>query len=282
MRTPALLFFSLLYLASFEASAQTLNIPLSPLQVLKQNVGKTEMTLTYSRPSMRGRVIFGDLVPYDRRWRTGANRNSKIEFSHPVMIGDYKLEKGSYALIATPGRSSWKVHFYDDISSWEVPEPWVDSLVVAEIEVPSIKTEKPIESMKFSFDDLTYESCVLSLAWEQTEISIPIKMFTEEQMAKDIDKVLNGPRARDYTRAASYRLQTGKELAQAIEWIDMAIQKQDPPFFYDHFVKAKILVKQGKQSDAKQYLAKSKDLAETSGNNYGLELIEQFEKSLKN
>jgi len=272
----------LLFLASFlpQSKAQSLHVALSPLQVLSQKVGQTEIKLTYSRPSIRDRVIFGGLEPYDEMWRTGANRNSKIQFSHPVFIEGQKLEKGTYAILTKPSETNWDVYFYSDTTNWEVPDPWVDSLVMAHVVVPSETSPELVQSMKFSFDDLTYESCTLNFSWERTKFSIPIKLTTEEQLQKAIDKVLGGPAPWDYNAAASYRLQTGKKLDQALEWIETAIEMRETGSYYDHLVKAKILYKQGKSSEGKKVLEKSLAIAKSSGRTYGIELIELFKSSL--
>lgn len=253
-----------------------LHIALSPLQELTQTVGKTKMKMTYSRPAIRGRKIFGDLVPYDQFWRTGANRNSKIQFSEPVKIGGKKIEKGTYAILTKPGKVDWEFYLYSDTTNWEVPHPWMDSLVAVKTEVPAQHLSKAVKSMEFSIGDLTYESCTLILAWENTAIEIPIELYTEEQMTDAIHKVLNGPRPSDYTSAAVYRLESGKVLDLGILWIDKAIDLREKPSFYDYLVKAKLIYKSGDKKKALTVAEESLRLAEKTGNRYRIELVTSF------
>jgi len=259
-----------------EIMTQSLHIPLSPLQVLSQQVGQTQIKLTYSRPSMRGRVIFGGLEQYDEKWRTGANRNSKIQFSDPVEIDGEKISAGTYAIITTPGRESWELYLYSDTTNWEVPKPWVDSLVALQITLPAENLDETVQSMKFSIDDLTYNSCTLSLSWENTRIKFPIKMSTEEKLQKAIDKILSGPTARDYNTAAASKVQIGKDLDDAMVWIEKAIEMRQPTFFYDVLIKAEIYHAQGKHKEALATAKESLGLAEKTGNKYRINLVKSF------
>jgi len=260
--------------------AQSLHLALSPLQILSQNVGKTNVKITYSRPALRGRKIFGALHPYNQKWRTGANRNSKIQFSEDVVIDGKNLEAGTYGIFTKPMEDKWEVYFYSDTTYWEVPRTWNDSLVAVQLSVPSTKLHDATESMTFSVDNIDYTSCEISLTWENTRIRIPVEMHTEKQMMSAINKVLNGPRSTDYNTAAAYRLESGQDLEQGLEWIDKAIAMRTKASFYDHLVKAKLLAKMDKPSESRKFAQKSKELAIAINNTYGVELVEHFLKTL--
>lgn len=121
----------LLVLFAFLLCNLTLNgqveyLRLSPSQKIIQRVGATDFEIEFSRPQRKGRVIFGDLVPYDKLWRTGANENTKISFDHRVKVGDTEISKGSYALFTKPNIKSWDIFLYTDTNNLDVPNP-IDS-----------------------------------------------------------------------------------------------------------------------------------------------------------
>ncbi len=130
--------------------------------------------------------------------------------------------------------------------------------------------------MTFSIDDMTYESCFISLAWEKTKISIPVQILTEDQMMADIDKVLTGPGASDYYLAAVYREGTGEDLGQALEWVDKAMALRDEDKYWDALLKAKILLKMNKTNDAKALAQQGLKLAEGTNHRYGMRLMNEF------
>ena len=109
----------------------------SPSAKLEQKVGLTDVTVEYSRPAMRGRTIFGDLVPYGQLWRTGANANTKITFSDNVTIGDTSLKAGTYAVFVKPTAKMWEVIFYTDSSNWGTPGEWDEAKVAASVMAPN-------------------------------------------------------------------------------------------------------------------------------------------------
>ena len=126
-----LVFLVSVFLVSMTMEAQITTPQASPSSTLKQSVGLTDVTVEYSRPSMRGRTIFGDLVPYGKLWRTGANKNTTLEFSTDVTIDGQALKAGTYAIFTKPGESSWEIIFYSDTDNWGTPQKWDDSKVAA-------------------------------------------------------------------------------------------------------------------------------------------------------
>ena len=154
----------------------------SPFQKTETKIGIVEMSLEYSRPSMRGRKIFGGLVEYGKIWRTGANLNTKVSFKEKVQIGDYKLEAGAYTLFTKPNPDSWEVYFYSLLEEYGAPETLDSKNVVAQITVPVVKLKRDIETLSISFDNLTSNSVTLGIAWERSYIPVPIKIPTDEIM----------------------------------------------------------------------------------------------------
>lgn len=250
----------------------------SPFQKIEQKVGLTDVTLEYSRPSMKGRAIFGALVPFDAMWRTGANANTKITFSDDVEVGGKTLKAGSYAIYTKPGASGWEVYFYNDTSNWGTPEKWDDSKVAAQTTVEVYPMPMNIETFTMSFDDLKNDSVMLGILWEKTYVGVPIKLGTDKTVSANIQKVMNGPGANDYYAAAVYYLETGKDINQAKTWIDKAIDMNKEPAFWQLRQKSLIYAKAGDKKGAIEAAKKSKELAKAAGNN---DYVALNEKSLK-
>ena len=132
-------FLSLFAFLTLAVNAQMQTPQPSPSSELEQMVGLTEVEVEYSRPSMRGRAIFGDLVPYDQLWRTGANKNTVVSFSDDVKIGGKDVEAGTYAIFTRPGEAVWEVIFYSDTENWGTPQNWDASKVAATVKVEVLK-----------------------------------------------------------------------------------------------------------------------------------------------
>jgi len=271
-------------LFSSSCFAQIGRLALSPVQKVEQNIAKTDITLTYSRPAMRERVIFGGLVPYDVMWRTGANRNTKIEFTNDVLIKGKELKKGEYAIFTKPGKSSWEIYFYSETTHWEVPEGegWDAEKVALQVSVPSIALRDKVQSLSISFDDLTNDAFNLSIAWENTKVLIPIELNTEEMMSEAIDAALNGPHANDYYSAAVYRHESGRDLEQALAWCQMGIDKREAPVWWEFTQKCDILIKMKRPTKEILPIAeKALELAEKKESNYGVEKMTKMIAELK-
>ena len=206
----------------------------SPSSKLEQQVGLSDVTVEYSRPSVKGRTIFGNLVPFGKVWRTGANQNTKVTFSDDVTIDGKELKKGTYALYTKPGKSSWEVIFYSDANNWGTPREWDDSKVAlsttAKVEAMPMK----IETFTITIDNLTNNSGVLGILWENAYVGVKFNTPTDKGVEASIAKVMAGPGAGDYYSAAVYYLQEGKDISKAKEWINKAVDmtKERPRFWY--------------------------------------------------
>lgn len=250
----------------------------SPFQKIEQTVGLTDVSLEYSRPSMKGRTIYGGLVPYDKLWRTGANANTKITFSEDVMVGDATLKAGSYAVFTKPGMKTWEVIFYSDATNWGTPRKWDDSKVAAKVSAEVYPMEFPVETFTMTFDDLKNDSVNMGIIWEKTYVAVPIKFHTDKMVSASIDRVMAGPSANDYYSAAVYYLESGKDINKAKMWIDKAIDMREQPAFWYHRQQSLIYAKAGDKKGAISAAKKSIELAEAAGND---DYIALNKKSLK-
>ncbi|MCF8714240.1 DUF2911 domain-containing protein [Joostella atrarenae] len=253
-------------LGSYALNAQVTTPQPSPTSKLEQKVGLTEVTIAYSRPSMRGRAIFGELVPFGEVWRTGANQNTIVTFSDDVKIGGKDVKKGSYALFSKPNKNSWDVYFYNDTNNWGNPEKWDDSKVVAKVTATPYELPFEVETFTIDVDNLTNNGASLGIVWENTYVGVPFEVPTKEKATASIKKVMNGPQSGDYYAAAVYYLQEGQDLDQAQEWMDKAISEQKEAPFWMLRQKSLIQAKQGDTKGAIETAKKSLAAAEKAGN----------------
>ena len=273
-----LFLFVCLAVLTVGASAQIKTPAPSPAQKIVQTVGLTEVTLEYSRPAMRGRTIFGELVPYNKVWRTGANANTKITFSDDVSIGGSDLKAGSYAIYTKPMATSWEVYFYSDASNWGTPQKWDESLVAAKVTTEVYPMPMAIQSFTMTFDDITNDSANLGMLWENVYVGIPIKFNTDKAVTAGIEKVMGGPGAGDYYSAAVYYLEAGKDIGKAKMWIDKAIELREKPAFWYHRQQSLIYAKSGDKKGAVKAAQRSLSLAKEAGND---DYVALNNKSLK-
>ncbi len=252
--------------ATYSVQAQIETPAPSPAAKVWQTVGLTDVTLEYSRPSMRGRTIFGDLVPYDMLWRTGANARTKITFSDDVMVDGQALKAGTYAIFTKPGSSSWEVFFYTDAQGGGTPSEWDESKVAAKTTVEVYKMEMPIETFTMSFDDLTSNSAVLGILWEKAYVGVKFEVPTDAMVMKDIEKTMAGPGAGDYYAAAVYYYSEGKDIAKAKAWMDKAMAMTEKPAFWQLRQQSLIYAKAGDKKGAIEAAKKSLAGAEAAGN----------------
>ncbi|MCH2035206.1 MAG: DUF2911 domain-containing protein [Tenacibaculum sp.] len=206
----------------------------SPLSKIEQKVGLTDVTVEYSRPGVKGRKVFGDLVPFGKLWRTGANKNTIVTFSQDVTIDGKSLKKGSYAIFTKPGATSWEVMFYNDTNNWGTPRKWDDKKVALTTTAKVEKMPMSIESFTITIDDLTNSSAVLGILWENTYAGIKFNVPTDKAVESSIASVMAGPGPNDYYAAASYYMDEGKDIKKAMMWIDKAVEltSDQPRFWY--------------------------------------------------
>ncbi len=273
---------SLFIFTTLSIQAQIGRLPLSPFQSLKQEIAKTTITINYSRPLMRDREIFGGLVPFGEYWRTGANRNTTIEFDQTVFIDQQKIEKGKYAIITKPGQDEWEFILYNETSNWYVPDSIETSKVVCRTKLKSTNIQEPIQALTFSFENLGNYQLDLSLSWENTKIVIPIELNTRAQMNKIIDEELKGPKAGDYYSAAVYQLESEKNFKLGLEWINKGMSLRKNPQWFDYRAKALLLYELESYKECKEICAKGIELARARKTEYGIDEFEKLQSMLKN
>lgn len=255
---------SLAALCLLLAEAQLKTPAPSPTQSIKQDFGLGNIELSYSRPSMKGRKVFGDLVPFGNVWRTGANSATLITFSDEVSVGDKKIAPGKYGLLSIPNQKSWTLIItkQTDVTS---PAAYKQENDVARVEVNVMKTEEKTETFTMQFANVKPTSCELHIMWENTEVSLPISTNVEGKVMAQIDQLMNKDN-RPYYAAAMYYMDNGKDLNQAITWFDKAIE-QTPAAFWVHHQRANCLAKLGRKAEAKAAAEKSKEMAAAAKNN---------------
>jgi hypothetical protein len=245
-----------LLLASFAAATLSLNAQIktaapSPASELKQTVGVTDFTVVYSRPSVKDREIFGDLVPYDAIWRTGANATTKISFDSEITFGDKKVPAGEYVLFTIPGKDKWTVILYGDtkVANAGLYDEKND---VARITVDPIELKSPVESFTIGFDNLRDDSATLFIDWDKVRVPVPLTVDTKALSTASIEasmKSMDSWTARDYANAADFYAENGKDLGQATEWMKKATEMNKDAFWWQ-YAYAKLLAKQGKTKEA--------------------------------
>lgn len=232
---------------------------------MTQMVGLTEVKITYSRPSMKGRTIFGDLVPYDKVWRTGANMNTTVSFSDPVTVGGTSLAAGTYALYTKPGMNQWEVYFYTDANNGGLPREWDESKIAAKASVPVYKMDDTVETFTITVDDLTNNGASIGILWADTYVGVPFGVPTAEKAKKSIEAVMAGPSGNDYYSAASYYFAEGMDLKKAKEWIDKAVS-MNPDAFWMARQQSLIYAKLGDMKGAIAAAKNSLAAAQKAGN----------------
>ena len=281
-----LLLSALALVLTVSVNAQVKTPQPSPFSKIEQVVGLTDVTVEYSRPGVRGRTIFGDLVPYDKLWRTGANANTKITFSDDVMVDGQKLAKGSYAVYSKPMKDKWNVIFYSDANNWGTPREWDDSKVAAmtTVDVIPMPEGMTIETFTITIDDLASDSAVLGILWENVYVGVKFEVPTQAKATASIEQAMAGPGANDYYSAARYYLESGQDLDKARSWMEKAITMRKAasedgtePFWMVRQLSL-IHAKMGDTKAAIKAAKKSLELAEKAGN---ADYVALSKKSLK-
>ncbi|GGH44202.1 hypothetical protein IA57_10270 [Mangrovimonas yunxiaonensis] len=251
---------------TINAKAQIETPQPSPASKLEQKVGLTDVTLEYSRPGVRGRTIFGDLVPYGKLWRAGANKNTTVTFSDDVTIAGKTVSAGSYAIFITPSKTSWDVFFYTDTNNWGTPQNWDESKVAAKATVETHEVPFSVETFTIDVNQITNNGAALEFIWEKTYTAVPFSVPTGEKVSAAIDRVMNGPGANDYYAAAVYYLEEGKDINQAKQWIDKALSLVETPRFWQYRKQALIYAEAGDKKGAIEAAKKSLEGAKKAGN----------------
>jgi len=218
---------------------------------------------------MRGREIFGNLVPYNRIWRTGANASTKISFSTNVEINGQMVEAGKYSVFTVPNEPQWEFILYDDTSVRGVPRDWDDKNVVLSTMVEIKKHPDPIsiETFTISFDALNNNYAVMSMMWDDVYVPVTINVPTRDVVEKNIQKVMSeDPTSSDYYAAAVYYMQENVNLSMAVKWMDKAMEMSENPQFWQLRQQSLIYAANGDLKGAIRIAKKSLEAAKAANN----------------
>ena len=249
-------------LSSYGSQAQVTAPQPSPKSTINQIVGLTDVEIEYSRPGLKGRNIFGDLVPFGKVWRTGANSNTTISFSEDVIIDGKTLKKGKYALYTLPKVENWEIIFYSKTDNWGNPEVWNESDVALRTTVTPEILNRNVESFTIDINNLDNNFAYLNLSWEKTLVSLKFEVPTQKMTLASIDKILAGPSGGDYFSAAQYFYQSNGDLTKALAYVNKALElNKENPYWYTKLkslIQAKLGDKKGAIETAKLSLAAAK------------------------
>ena len=252
-----------LLLSSLTFQSQIVTPQPSPKCVLNQMVGLTDVEVEYSRPGLKGRNIFGDLVPFGKVWRTGANSNTTISFSEDVVIDGKTLKKGKYALFTLPKVESWEVIFYSKTDNWGTPEVWDEAEVAVRASVVPQMLNKNVENFTIDINNLDNNFGYLNVSWEKTLVSLKFEVPTQKMAMASIDKIMAGPSAGDYFSAAQFYLQSNGDSSKALSYVNKALElNKATPYWYTKLkslIQAKLGDKKGAIETAKISLAAAKE-----------------------
>ena len=269
--------FSLLCSANMADAQMKMPAP-SPTQTIKQDFALGNIELTYSRPSIKGRKIFGDLVPYNAVWRTGANGATIIKFNDAVEINGKRIDTGSYALYTIPADGMWEIILNKGISNWG-SNGYKQSDDIVRFKVPTMKIKEGIETFTMQFANIKPESCELHIMWDKTGVSIPITALIKDRMRASLEKAMMGEK-KPYWNAAQFYNEYDKNNAKALENITAAVKAQ-PKAYWMWIYKAKIEQAMGDKAAAMASSKTSLELAREEKNEDYVKMNEDLMKKLK-
>ena len=262
MKKTAIVLFLLLFLTGF-GFGQISTPAASPTGTVKQNVGLINIEIEYSRPSVKGRKVFGDLLPYGEFWRVGANSATKLTFSGDVTIGGTAVKAGSYALLAKPGMDEWQIMLYPySTTNWMA---YMEETPLVTLTVNSEKITTPVETLTNGIDHIRSESAHLVISWENTLVKFPIELNTDQAVMASIDRTMAGPSANDYYAAASYYFNEGKDAKQALEWVNKCLS-MGPERYWIVRLKSQLQAENGDYKGAVETAKRSMELAKEANN----------------
>jgi hypothetical protein len=268
---------SLLALTAVPAWAD-LELPApSPAAKVMQRVGLTDVSLEYSSPAAKGRKIWGDVVPFDKPWRAGANAATKITFSRDVTFGDKAVPAGTYAVVMFPGQKEWTVVLSKDMTPVASPAQYDAKNDVVKV---TAKTAAIVhrERMIFVFDATTDTDTSLDLEWDKLRVSVPIHADTVAQAKKNVEKELGGA-WRPFANAARYEAETLKDLAAAGKHIDQSIAIEST--WYNHWIKSTVRTAEGKKADACTEAKVAWELGQKDANFFYKDVVDKAVKACK-
>ncbi|MBK6834635.1 MAG: DUF2911 domain-containing protein [Bacteroidetes bacterium] len=233
----------------------------SPAQTVKQAFALSEITIDYSRPSVKGRTIFGDVVPFGKVWRTGANGSTKITFGEDVKVEGNDVKAGTYAIYSVPDKDMWEIMLYKDLTMGGDVSSYKKEDEVLRFKVKSSALASNVETFTINVADVTSSKANIEIQWEKTRVAFSVVADIDTKIMKNIENSVikdNKP----YFSAASYYYENDKDMKLALEWADKAVAA-NPKAYWVVLLKAKIQVKlkdnKGANATATQALTLAKE-----------------------
>ncbi len=263
---------------TFIGTAQVKMPQPSSTQTIKQDFGMGAIELTYSRPNAKGRKIFGDLVPLNKLWRTGANAATKIVFTDAVELAGKKIDTGSYVLYTIPGVDSWEIILNKGLTNWGI-DGYKEAEDVLRFKVEPMKGNAKLETFTMQFANIKPESCDLQLMWEKTVVSIPVTTNIKDRLRAQIEAAMQTDK-KPYWQAAQFYKEYDNNLTKALDNCNKAIEGNDKAYWM-WLYKARIQQEAGDKAGAKISATKSLALAKAANNNDYVKMNEELLKKLK-
>ncbi len=260
------------------AAAQVKMPASSPTQTVKQDFGMGTIEIIYSRPNTKGRKVYGDLVPYNKLWRTGANAATKITFTDAVEAGGKKIDTGTYVLYTIPGFDMWEIILNKGVSNWGI-DGYKEGQDVIRFKAVPQKMRTNYETFTMEFANIKPESCDLQIMWEKTAVTIPITSNIKDRLKAQIDKAMLTDK-KPYWQAAQFYKEYDDNLNKALDNCTKAIE-EDKKAYWIYLYKAKIQQEMGDKAGAKISAQKSLELAKEANNEDYVKMNEQLLKKLR-
>ena len=233
---------ALIILLGSNAIAQQLKVPAaSPTQTVKQAFGISEITIEYSRPGVKGRVVFGEVVPFGKIWRTGANSTTKITFGDDVKIEGVDVKAGTYGFYTITNADSWEIMLYKDLTLGGNVANYKTENEVIRVKVKPNTLANKVETFTMGLADITSTTANIELTWENTRVAISVVTEIDSKIMKTIESTIVQD-TRPFYQAANYYYENNKDLKQALEWTEKAIVA-NPKAYWVVLLKAKIQLK---------------------------------------
>lgn len=270
--------FAAIAACSFIVTEAQLKTPApSPTQTIKQDFGLSSVELSYSRPAVKGRKIFGDIVPFGAVWRTGANSATTLTFGDEVTIGGTKIPAGKYGLLTIPDKKSWTIIIskQTDVTGPAAYKPEMD---VVRVTADVAKTKATTESFTIQFANVKPSSCELHMMWDKAAVMLPISTEIDSKVMASIESAMKTEKP-PYFQAAMYYMENGKDLKQALSWFNKAAEANPNAYWVQHQW-ANCLAKLGQKNEAKTAALKSKELATAAKNEDYVKLNDKLLKEL--
>ena len=252
----------------------------STTQTIIQDFGMGRMELTYSRPGIKGRQVFGEgseLAPLGKPWRTGANAATKIHFTDKVAVGGTSLDSGSYVIYTIPSKSQWDVVFSKG-TAYPGSEGFKESDDVARLKANAVTVKDKRETFTMQFTNVKNESCELHLMWGNTDVTVPITTNIKDRIRTQIEAALQGDK-KPYYQAANFYYEYDKDYQKALDNINKAVAEDSTAYFM-YLQKARIQRDMGDKAGAKESARKTIELAKAAKNadyeNFGNKLLKQL------